>query len=61
MPRFALETGEPIRISRERARQQLDGDIATQPRIAGPIDLTHSAGAEPLLQLVRADPTPGQG
>ena len=37
-PRFAFEARQPLGVVRERARQDLDGDIAAQPRIAGAID-----------------------
>jgi len=41
--RYALEARQPIRILRERLRQDLDRDVALQPRIARAVDLTHSA------------------
>jgi hypothetical protein len=40
--------GKPVR------RQQLDGDYPTQPCVTAPIDFAHSAGAEGLQDLVRA-------
>jgi hypothetical protein len=37
--RFAFETREPTGIGRERARQDLDCDIAAEARIARAVDL----------------------
>ena len=47
---FALEPREPIRIGRERGRQELDRDVTAKPRVAGAIDLAHPAGADQRLQ-----------
>jgi hypothetical protein len=44
--RLALKPRQPIRILRERLGQHLDCDVALQPRVAGTIDLAHSAGAD---------------
>ena len=44
--RFALESGHPFRVSRERLGQDLDGDVAIEPRVARPIHFAHAAGAE---------------
>src|SRR5919201_1463403 len=60
--RFALEAGQAVRIVRECFRQDLDRDLALQPRIARAIHLTHAAGAEGRKDLVRAEARPdGQG
>ena len=43
-------------------RQDLDRDVALKPRVPGPVDLSHPAGAERAQQLVRAKPrTRGNG
>ena len=44
--RFALKTREPIVVSRERRRQDLDGDLALQLRVGRPIHLPHPAFAD---------------
>ena len=44
--RFNFETLQTLGIGREKFRQYLDRDIAVQPRISGPIDLTHAASAK---------------
>jgi hypothetical protein len=41
-----LKTGHAVGITSEGRWQDLDGDVALQPRVAGAIDLAHSAGAE---------------
>jgi len=54
-PGFALEALTELGIGCERFGQDLDGDGAIQPRVARPIDLSHSAGANGRLDLVRAE------
>ena len=44
--RLALEACEPLGIVRECFRQDLQGDVAPQPRIARSIHLTHPAFAK---------------
>ena len=53
--RFALEAREPIRIGRERVRQDLQRDVAIQLRVARAIDLTHAARAEQRNHFVGTD------
>ena len=53
-PRLALEAREPIRMARERARQDLDRDVAPELRVVRPVHLAHAAGAEQRLQLISA-------
>ena len=55
-PRLALEAHDVFRIVSERARQDLDGDIASQPGIARAIHLAHAAYAKELLDLEHAEP-----
>ena len=38
---FALKPSQPIVIRRDRGRQDLDGDLALQLRVGGPIYLAH--------------------
>jgi hypothetical protein len=52
-PRFLLEPPQPLRISRERLRQNLDRHIAAQPSVAGAVDLTHSARSNQRHDFVR--------
>ena len=35
---LTLESGEPLRVTREQVRQDLDGDLATEPRVVRAID-----------------------
>jgi len=43
---FALETREPIRVSCERGRQDLDRDLPFEPGVGRPMDLAHPAFAD---------------
>ena len=52
--RFSLESGHSLRIGRKRFGQNLDSDIAIEPRVARAIDLSHPAGAQGGEDLVRA-------
>ena len=54
--RLALEAGAPLAIQRVNLRQQLDGDVSAELRIAGAVDLTHTARTEQLDDLIGADP-----
>ncbi len=55
-PRFPLESRKAIGIGDDLVRQDLDGDLASEPRVARTIDLPHPAGTEQALQFVSADP-----
>jgi hypothetical protein len=55
-PGFGLEASDEVRVARAGARQRLDRDVASQPRIVGAIDLAHAAGADQAVDLVRAEP-----
>jgi hypothetical protein len=44
--RLALEPADALGIVRERGRQDLQRNVATELRIAGFVDLAHPAGAE---------------
>jgi len=50
-----LQAGDAIGILRECGGQDLDRDVALQARVAGAIDLAHSAGAEHRFDFVRAE------
>jgi hypothetical protein len=54
--RLLLEAVHAVRVGREGLGDQFDGDIPTEARIAGAVDLAHPAGPEPADDLVRADP-----
>jgi hypothetical protein len=41
---FALEAREGVAIGRQKRRQHLDRDVASQPGVAGAVDLPHPAG-----------------
>ncbi len=58
--RLVLETTESIRILRERRRQNLDRDVAPEPRVARPVDLSHAARAERREDLVRTEAGAGR-
>ena len=44
--RLALEPRAPVGVGGEGSRQDLDGDVALEPRVPGAIDLAHSAFAD---------------
>src|SRR5262245_16054275 len=58
--RFPPESRKAIGIRRERVRQDLEGDVAIELRIASSIDLTHAAGADERDDLVRTEPGAGR-
>src|SRR5262249_42316282 len=49
---FLLEAAQAIRIPGELGGQQLDGDLATESRVFGQIDLAHPACAELRYNLI---------
>ena len=53
--RFAREAGESIMIGGERVRQDLQGDVAIELRVASAIHLAHATGANGRDDLVRAE------
>src|SRR6516162_6038592 len=53
--RLSLEPSAPVRIRSEVQRQNLDGNIAIQPRIPGAIHLAHSARSERTDNLIWAE------
>ena len=50
---LALEPGDADRDRREGIGEDLDGDVALQPGVAGAVDLAHAAGADRAGDLVR--------
>ena len=52
--RLLLQPRHPIGIAREQRRQDLDRDVAVQPRIARLVDLAHAAGAQQRQDFVGA-------
>ena len=53
--RFAFEAHLQIRIRRELRGQDLDSDVAIQPRIARAIHLAHAASADRRHYFVRSE------
>ena len=51
---FAMESGDPLRVARKLFGQDLDGHVALQLRVAGPVDFAHPAAAEHAGDFVRA-------
>ena len=41
--RLLFETAQPVRLGRRKPRQNLDGDVAIQPRVPGAIHLAHAS------------------
>jgi hypothetical protein len=56
-PGFALEPHEAIGVGSERLRQDLQRDLAVEPRIPRAIDLPHPACPERAEDLIRAEPS----
>ena len=54
-PRLDLEAGEGAGIAPNVVRQNLDGDVAPEPRVPRPVDLAHPARAERGEDLVGAE------
>ncbi len=54
-PRLAFEPRQAIGVSGHGIRQNLDGDVAAEPRIPCPIDLAHTPGTEGTDNLIRSD------
>jgi len=45
-PGLALEPHQPVGVFRERFGENLDRDVATDPRVAAPVNLAHTARSE---------------
>ena len=50
--RLLLKAPEPLRIARKGRRQDLDGNLAIEPRVARAIHLAHAAGSSGRNNLV---------
>ena len=57
--RFALEPGKGARILGERPGDHLDGDVAIELGVAGPIHLPHPAAANQRQDFVGAESRAG--
>jgi len=57
--RLPLESLQRLGIGRQVPRQDLDGDVAVEFRVARPVDLAHSSSAQGAEDLVRAEASAG--
>ena len=57
---FAFETRAAVRIARKFFAQDLDGDDAIEPGVAGFVDLTHAPGANQGEDFVCAESGAGR-
>ena len=57
---FASEAREPFRVTGEKLRQNLEGDISRQVAVARPINLSHAAGADQRDDLVGSQADAGR-
>ena len=53
--RFTQQPAANLVVARRRVAQELDGDLAVQPRVVGEEHLSHAAAAETAQQLVVRD------
>src|SRR5689334_3686274 len=58
--RFALEPLAKLQVGRQLRGENLQRDVAIEPHVARPIDLTHSPFANPGLDFVRPEPGTGR-
>ncbi len=56
---LAPETGEALQVRRERVRENLERDVASELRVARPIDDAHAAAAERLDDLKGSESSSG--
>lgn len=56
---FLFEAGAPVGVGRELLWKDLDSHLTPEPRILGPIDLTHAAGGERRDDLIGPKAGPG--
>ena len=57
--RFTLKAGDSLRVCGERLRQDLDGDIAIELRVARSVHLAHAAFADVRGDFVNAEACAG--
>ncbi len=55
-----LEPTAPVGIAGHVDGQDLDGDVAPEPRVTRPVDLAHASGAEGVQHLVRPQAKSGR-
>ena len=53
--RLAFESGAPFGVGGDVGRQDLDGDVAAEARVARAIDFAHSPRAERTDDFVRTE------
>jgi hypothetical protein len=53
-----LEPAQCVRVARQVRSDRFDSHVSLETRVASPINLSHSAGADERAQLVRAEPGP---
>ena len=58
-PGLALESLTKLRVVCERGLQDLDGNRAIEAGVTGPVDLSHAAGTDEGLDLIRAEASAG--
>jgi hypothetical protein len=58
--RLLLEPREAVAVVRDGFRENLERDLASQPRVLRPIDLPHPSRAERGEHLVRPEPGAGR-
>ena len=52
---FMLKAGEPLGVIGPRAKQNLDRDVALQPRVERTIHFAHAAGSDRLQAFERSE------
>lgn len=52
---FTFEARDPIRVSAERRREELQRDVAPKPCVPGAVNFAHPAGPEPTADFVDTD------
>ena len=57
--RFLFEAAQPLGVSPHLGRENLDRDLAPQPRIPCPVHLPHPPGPDEVEDLVRPQPRTG--
>src|SRR5450631_4868544 len=51
-----LETAQTVGVLRDKGRKNLDGNFAFEDRVAGTVDLAHSAGTERTEDFIAIQP-----
>jgi hypothetical protein len=57
--RLPLKTRDALAVARKGVRQQLEGDLAPEPRVARAPDVAHASDAEEGENLIRAEARSG--